>query len=94
MGKERQGRGEEKDKASVGPEQLSHTRSPEYLKGFREWWDVHVLFQELLGRKWGWGGGTRQQSLKRSVGGFLWSPVPLNPRRSGDVPNKPSNKKH
>ena len=49
------GQGEEKTKPSADQRPVSHTRSLMAWKGFREWWDVHVLFPRAVGEVWGVG---------------------------------------
>lgn len=78
--KRQAGQGEE-DQSQV--QTRGRVVTPDHVawKGFREWWDVHVPFQELLGR-YGVGiEGPSEQSPKRECRWFpMESSVPQTPR--------------
>ena len=89
--KNQAGQGEEKTKPSADQRPVSHTRSLMAWKGFREWWDIHVLFPRGVGEVWGWGWRDPVSRAQRgSVGGFLWSPVCLKPQEVWRCPYKPT----
>ena len=67
------GQGEQKAKPSADQRSVSPTRSLMAWKGFRGWWDIHVLFPRAVGEVWGVEmEGPSEWSPKRE---YRWFPV-------------------